>query len=512
MFKREIKPLAEGMVDSISKSINKLQYVEEKADRPADRADGDVKPQDISGEEEVKSDASAKKAPARKGDQAQADGMEKVKEEVEVEEAMDPVNPVAVKKKFDDRKDKDIDNDGDTDSSDEYLHKRRKAISKALKSKKPKASVEESAELEGLEEANMSRVAKELEAYARKNGGIDKMDFMKAAMMMKKGQTAQLKKFVDDLDTEPREKILSLMDKDADRRKEYKAAQKKMREEVELDEKVNTKGIQKAVDDGKSMDVIMTMFANKRTTNTDEIRKVVKDYMWKKRMKKEEVELDEAAPKISKGTSKGSIMARGIRGKGMKKFDVDVKVDNGKFSFRITDESGKFQTVDIKQAARMLGEQVVWDLTQEAKDLDEAKNYEIKGGKVHISKANFRKVHKDYKNATKGKERMMALDPKTGGTTSFEVVFTEAKSDYTIYHKTFSSAVQHAEEVAKKRGFEVDSDEWDRKVAMGPRKPGKGKTNSYIIGLMKGGKPTRKKLHMQVYYDEGRYELNMYID
>lgn len=64
-----------------------------------------------------------------------------------------------------------------------------------------------------------------------------------------------------------------------------------MGEEVEhLEEKVNTKGIQKAVDDGKSMDVIMTMFANKRTTNTDEIRKVVKDYMFKKRMKKEEVE------------------------------------------------------------------------------------------------------------------------------------------------------------------------------------------------------------------------------
>jgi len=88
---------------------------------------------------------------------------------------------------------------------------------------------------ESLDE-NMSRVAKELEAYARKNGGIDKMDFMKAAMMMKKGQTNQLKKFVDDLDTEPREKILSLMQKDADRRKEYKAAQKKMREEVELEQ------------------------------------------------------------------------------------------------------------------------------------------------------------------------------------------------------------------------------------------------------------------------------------
>ena len=46
---------------------------------------------------------------------------------------MDPVNKDAVKKKFADRKDKDIDNDGDVDSSDKFLHKRRKAISKAMK-------------------------------------------------------------------------------------------------------------------------------------------------------------------------------------------------------------------------------------------------------------------------------------------------------------------------------------------------------------------------------------------
>ena len=50
----------------------------------------------------------------------------------DLDEKLDPVNKTAAKKKFDDRKDKDIDNDGDVDDSDEFLHKRRKAISKAM--------------------------------------------------------------------------------------------------------------------------------------------------------------------------------------------------------------------------------------------------------------------------------------------------------------------------------------------------------------------------------------------
>ena len=49
---------------------------------------------------------------------------------------LDPVNPDALKGTHADRKDGDIDNDGDEDDSDEYLHKKRKAISKAMKGKK----------------------------------------------------------------------------------------------------------------------------------------------------------------------------------------------------------------------------------------------------------------------------------------------------------------------------------------------------------------------------------------
>lgn len=44
------------------------------------------------------------------------------------ESKLDPVDDKANDKKFKNRKDKDIDNDGDVDSSDEFLHKRRKAI------------------------------------------------------------------------------------------------------------------------------------------------------------------------------------------------------------------------------------------------------------------------------------------------------------------------------------------------------------------------------------------------
>ena len=64
--------------------------------------------------------------------ETKTNSIEEAIKRVVLEKKLDPVNKVAVKKKFDDRKDKDIDNDGDVDSTDKYLHKRRKAISKAI--------------------------------------------------------------------------------------------------------------------------------------------------------------------------------------------------------------------------------------------------------------------------------------------------------------------------------------------------------------------------------------------
>ena len=53
----------------------------------------------------------------------------------EIEEALDPVDTDEVEPEddFEDREDKDIDNDGDIDDSDEFIHRKRKAITKAVK-------------------------------------------------------------------------------------------------------------------------------------------------------------------------------------------------------------------------------------------------------------------------------------------------------------------------------------------------------------------------------------------
>jgi hypothetical protein len=63
--------------------------------------------------------------------------------EIEKDSKLDPVDDDEVDKDFVDRTDKDIDNDGDVDDSDEYLHKRRAATDDAIDAKKDKTSDED---------------------------------------------------------------------------------------------------------------------------------------------------------------------------------------------------------------------------------------------------------------------------------------------------------------------------------------------------------------------------------
>lgn len=67
-------------------------------------------------------------------------------------EGLDPVDDAENDKKFKNRKDKDIDNDGDVDSSDEYLHKKRKATDDAIDGGKKPAVKEEKDEEEESED------------------------------------------------------------------------------------------------------------------------------------------------------------------------------------------------------------------------------------------------------------------------------------------------------------------------------------------------------------------------
>ena len=83
----------------------------------------------------------------------------------------------------------------------------------------------------------------------------------------------------------------------------------------------------------------------------------------------------------------------------------------------------------------------------------------------------------------------------------------ELGEKYDLYHKDFSSAMQHAYAYAKsKMGITVDPKEIDSKVATGPKKPTEGKTNKYML-KGKGG-----NLQIQVYNKGGSkpFELNMY--
>ena len=116
---------------------------------------------------------------------------------------------------------------------------------------------------------------------------------------------------------------------------------------------------------------------------------------------------------------------------------------------------------------------------------------EIKKRKIKFSKSEqdlIKKAMKSAKNPNMYEE--VELDEK-----------------YDLYHKDFSSAMQHAYDYAKKKmGITVDPKEIDSKVATGPKKPTEGKTNKYML-KGKGG-----NLQIQVYNKGGSkpFELNMY--
>jgi len=184
------------------------------------------------------------------------------------------------------------------------------------------------------------------------------------------------------------------------------------------------------------------------------------------------------------------------------------------------------------------------------KDLDESRDEALKAleglvKKGGVDKADFQKAHDLYKAAKINdlRKHISSLDTDPGeaivraisrrDSKTFNSMYPRAKagdyfaniiadhgsklkeakgSKYDVYHKDFSTAVQYARKEVEKQGYEIDDEEWFRKVGSGPKKPSVGKTNKYSIDLMKNDKDAKQKLNMQVYgMDNGKYELNMYV-
>ena len=85
------------------------------------------------------------------------------------------------------------------------------------------------------------------------------------------------------------------------------------------------------------------------------------------------------------------------------------------------------------------------------------------------------------------------------------------------YFRTASEAADYARGMAEKKGYEIDEDDWHSQIALGGKynrlRPGVGKTHSFIVQLLKNGKPQRKALNISLYgMDSGSYELTYYIN
>lgn len=134
---------------------------------------------------------------ATKAHKGQADSLQKALKDDNTNDksddgdGLDKVQPKAVKKKFADRKDKDIDNDGDVDSSDKYLHKRRKAISKAVEKDEQKE--------ENLLDIQQKKNYSMREAMAKIWGVEEGYNYFAQDTSIDEGKMKQMKMHIDDI-------------------------------------------------------------------------------------------------------------------------------------------------------------------------------------------------------------------------------------------------------------------------------------------------------------------------
>jgi len=88
----------------------------------------------------------------------------------------------------------------------------------------------------------------------------------------------------------------------------------------------------------------------------------------------------------------------------------------------------------------------------------------------------------------------------------------EGKSNYPIYHDSYTKAMATALDFARRNGYTVTDTEIENEITFGQGKPSVGKTTKHSLQLMKGDKEQKKRLQVQVYGLDTKFELNMYIN
>jgi hypothetical protein len=576
MTKAEMRAKLKQRNESVTEAVKEYVMPEDREDMsegsPEYMVDKDGKTVPVKPKKtyaQMKADAAKKKADAAK--------------KKPVAEALDPVDPKTVHKPLVARKDRDIDNNGKVDDSDNYIHKRRQAIARSL-------AIHEDAELEegwddmlkaakernkpqpngagGKKQGTAYGGSKQKDAPApkneelhgdqhkldkNKNGKLDKHDFkllnkesvldeevkvgdkvsfdhpMTAApgkTMKKVGTVKKIEGDTAHLKSSTKYGTLSYQKKVSELRKEEveEVQEAAVTKQAVIDSLVKG-GFNKA-DISKDVEKLFAQAVKSYpTANTKKIADVISSLRVNESLEVEE-ELKGNQHKLDKNKN-GKLDKHDF--KLLKKESLDELKQSIFNAYVIEAEKKIVSPFDLKnyksQIPTKAGEKAGFDSkkvstgtvysrkpVKEAayeKGMDDKKKVVVKGVKG-MKSTPFTKTFRNMAAYDKWSDSDAAGDYEVHQVMNEEVELAEAPN-YKLYHSTFSAAVQEAIAVAKKQGYEVDEEDWQNKVATGPKKPSKDKTNSYSIDLTKNGSPTKKKLQIQVYNMGEKYELNTYV-
>jgi hypothetical protein len=425
-------------------------------------------------------------------------------------EGLDAVQPKAVKKKFKDRKDKDIDNDGDVDSSDEYLHKRRKSISKAVKEEENPANSQHLCAKNVVHESwGEGSCVATMHADPDEEGNIEWYDVMfdhgiEEQVSIEELKVTKAESHIHASKKKIKESKDEDNDDDDDEDDKPKAKKGEDKDTSKEDEENGKKG--KVSGKKDTIDTEPDMKDQQMTSEMSDAQEKKREEIvlsMKKKMPEFKKKYGDRAKDVMYATATKMAMKEGFE-LGIEKLKLIEEVELDEATVNVGDIKKK-QNINrgdkskLSKVADMMAREREIYRKGKSKRNEEA---DIDEGKILVADPNTQKVTKiDKKDWPKYEKKGYVL--------AEEVDLDEAKSGtgYDLYHKDFSSAMKHAYDHAKKKhGITVDPSEIDNKVATGPAKPREGKTNTYRLKGDKGA------IQIQVYNKGGSkpFELNMY--